>query len=589
MLPQGYAALPRRLRAPAPGWETTSDVVIIGSGIAGLTAALRLRGRVGKILVVTKDVLAAGSTQWAQGGIAAALGPEDTPDQHEHDTLVAGAGGCDLDAVRALVNEGPEAVHELIALGTVFDHRADGELSLTREGGHRRDRIAHAGGDATGAEIQRALIAAVERAPEIEVVQHALAVDLLLDGPVEQGGGIAGVTLHVMGEGQRDGVGAVRCRAVVLASGGLGQVFSQTTNPAVSTGDGMAVALRAGAVLRDLEFVQFHPTVMYLGPDSRGQQPLISEAVRGEGAFLVDFDGNRFMQGVHELADLAPRDVVAKAITRRMHETGHPHMWLDARHLGTDRVGDRAGREATVPAVGDRAGREATVSRFWERRFPTILATARAHGVDPVTQLIPVAPACHYASGGVRTDLWGRSNVPGLYATGEVACSGVHGANRLASNSLLEGLVFSRRIATVLPGELRPWSAPATDGRTEGLVGGSVRRDLQELMTSRVGVLRHAPGLAEAGRLIDKLAGEAADEVNQDAWETTNLLTISAALTAAAALREETRGSHWREDFPERNDAAWAGHFDTVMTDGATTVAFAPAPATDGPHQETAP
>jgi L-aspartate oxidase len=289
----------------------------------------------------------------------------------------------------------------------------------------------------------------------------------------------------------------------------------------------------------------------------------------------VDFEGNRFMQGVHELADLAPRDVVAKAITRRMNETGHPHMWLDARHLGAD--------------AGDTSGREATVSRFWERRFPTILATARAHGVDPVTQLIPVAPACHYASGGVRTDLWGRSNVPGLYATGEVACSGVHGANRLASNSLLEGLVFSRRIATVLPGELRPWSAPATDGRAEGLVGGSVRRDLQELMTSRVGVLRHAPGLADAGRLIDKLAGEGADEVNQDAWETTNLLTISAALTAAAALREETRGSHWREDFPERNDAAWAGHFDTVMTEGATTVAFVPAPATDAPHQETAP
>jgi L-aspartate oxidase len=596
--------VPGRLTAPAPGWTTTSDVVVIGSGIAGLTAALRLRGQVDKILVVTKDVLAAGSTQWAQGGIAAALGPEDTPDQHEHDTLVAGAGGCDLDAVRALVNEGPEAVHELIALGTVFDHSVDGELSLTREGGHHRDRIAHAGGDATGAEIQRALTAAVELAPEIEVAQHALAVDLLLDGPVEQGGGIAGVTLHVMGEGQRDGVGAVHCRAVVLASGGLGQVFSQTTNPAVSTGDGMAVALRAGAVLRDLEFVQFHPTVMYLGPDSRGQQPLISEAVRGEGAFLVDFEGHRFMQGEHELADLAPRDVVAKAITRRMHETGHPHMWLDARHLGldsgdragreatvpvVDHVGDRAGREATVPVVGDRAGREATVSRFWERRFPTILATARAHGVDPVTQLIPVAPACHYASGGVRTDLWGRSNVPGLYATGEVACSGVHGANRLASNSLLEGLVFSRRIAAVLPSELRPWSAPATDGRTEGLVHGSVRRDLQEVMTDRVGVLRHAAGLAEAAVLIDGLAGVAADGIDQDAWETTNLVTIGAALTAAAALREETRGSHWREDFPERNDAAWAGHFDAVMSDGVGTLAFSPAPATDGSHQETVP
>ena len=323
-------------------------------------------------------MLNAGSTQWAQGGIAAALGPEDTPADHERDTLVAGAGVCDPDAVHALVTEGPAAVHELIALGTVFDKDPDGELSLTREGGHHRDRIAHAGGDATGAEIQRALIAAVRRAPEIEVIEHALAVDLLLDGPVGSGAGVAGVTLHVMGEGQRDGVGAVLCRAVVLASGGLGQVFSQTTNPAVSTGDGMALAFRAGATLRDLEFVQFHPTVMYLGPDSHGQQPLISEAVRGEGAFLVDFEGQRFMQGVHELADLAPRDVVAKAITRRMHETGHPHMWLDARHLG---------------------------AAFWERRFPTILATARAHGVDPVTELIPVAPACHYASGGVATDL----------------------------------------------------------------------------------------------------------------------------------------------------------------------------------------
>jgi L-aspartate oxidase len=543
--------VPGRLLAPDPGWTTTADVVVIGSGIAGLTAALRLRGHVEKVLVVTKDVLAAGSTQWAQGGIAAALGPGDTPDQHERDTLVAGAGACDAEAVRVLVTEGPEAVRELIALGTNFDHDPDGEISLTREGGHHRDRIAHAGGDATGAEIQRALIAAIEQAPEIEVVQHALAVDLLL----AEDGGVAGLTLHVMGEGQRDGVGAVRCRAVVLASGGLGQVFSQTTNPAVSTGDGMAVALRAGAGLRDLEFVQFHPTVMYLGPDSRGQQPLISEAVRGEGAVLVDFEGNRFMQGVHELADLAPRDVVAKAITRRMNETGRPHMWLDARHLG---------------------------ATFWERRFPTILATARSHGVDPVTELIPVAPACHYASGGVRTDLWGRTDVPGLYATGEVACSGVHGANRLASNSLLEGLVFSRRIATVLPGELRPLAEPAPDRRTAGLVPGAVRRELQEVMTARAGVLRSAEGLAEAAALLDKLAGIAAEAVDQESWETTNLLTISIALADAAALRRETRGSHWREDFPDRDDAHFAGHFDAVMSDGATTLALVPAPASDG-------
>ena len=556
--------VPERLAAGHPGWSTEADVVVVGTGIAGLTAALRLRAQVDKVLVVTKDVLSAGSTQWAQGGIAAALGPGDSPGEHELDTLVAGAGACDLEAVRALVNEGPEAVHELIALGANFDHSADGELSLTREGGHHRDRIAHAGGDATGAEIQRALVAAIHAAPDIEVIEHALAVDLQLTAD----GAVAGLTLHVIGEGQRDGTGAVRCRAVVLASGGLGQVFAQTTNPAVSTGDGMAVALRAGAVLRDLEFVQFHPTVMYLGPDSTGQQPLISEAVRGEGAFLVDFEGNRFMQGQHELADLAPRDVVAKAITRRMHEEGKQHMWLDARHLGS-RLG-------------------MTTAEFWEHRFPTILATTRSHGVDPVTELIPVAPACHYASGGVATDLWGRSNVPGLYATGEVACSGVHGANRLASNSLLEGLVFSRRIAQVLPGELGPWGEAAADLREAGVIAGEVRPALQATMTERVGVLRSADGLDIAAKELAGYAARGRADGTPD-WETTNLVTISAALTEAATLREETRGSHWREDFPQRDDADFAGHFDVVLTDGVPVATFHPAPATDGGVQGSAP
>ena len=578
-------SLPHRLTAGEPGWTTDADVVVVGSGIAGLTAALRLRDSVDKVLVVTKDVLSAGSTQWAQGGIAAALGPEDTPEQHERDTLVAGAGACDPDAVRILVNEGPEAVHELIALGANFDHSSEGVLSLTREGGHHRDRIAHAGGDATGAEIQRALVAAVDAAPDIEVVQHALAVDLLLAAD----GGVAGITLHVMGEGQRDGVGAVRCRAVVLASGGLGQVFSQTTNPSVATGDGMALALRAGAVLRDLEFVQFHPTVMYLGPQSRGQQPLISEAVRGEGAFLVDFEGNRFMQGQHELADLAPRDVVAKAITRRMHETGHPHMWLDARHLFGGRAaspgdGGRAASEAGgQPRPGQQRPGQQTPgqSRSWEKRFPTILATCREHGVDPLTELIPVAPACHYASGGVATDLWGRSNVPGLYATGEVACSGVHGANRLASNSLLEGLVFSRRIAEVLPGELRPYADPVPDERTQGLVAAEVCPHLQAVMTEQAGVLRSADGLAAALAELTALADKHG-EIGTPAWETTNLLTISTALAEAARLREETRGSHWREDFAARDDARWAGHVDARMTPDGLSLSFTPAPPSDG-------
>ena len=312
-----------------------------------------------------------------------------------------------------------------------------------------------------------------------------------------------------MGEGQRDGVGAVRCRAVVLASGGLGQVFSQTTNPAVSTGDGMALALRAGAVLRDLEFVQFHPTVMYLGPDSRGQQPLISEAVRGEGAFLVDFEGNRFMQGVHELADLAPRDVVAKAITRRMHETGQPHMWLDARHLGAE---------------------------FWEQRFPTILATCRSHGVDPVTELIPVAPACHYASGGVAHRPVGPRRRPRPLRHRRGRLLGVHGANRLASNSLLEGLVFSRRIAH---GAARG-AAPAAPSRpTTAATAGLVRRRRAprapggDDRAGRRAAHRRRPRPTPPGCSTSWPASPPT-VVDQESWETTNLLTISTALAEAA-------------------------------------------------------
>ncbi|MGP3940883.1 L-aspartate oxidase [Streptomyces sp. 6N106] len=555
------AAPATALRAPAPGWATEADVVVVGSGVAGLTVALRCAAAGAKVTVVTKARLDDGSTRWAQGGIAAALGEGDTPEQHLDDTLVAGAGLCDERAVRTLVTEGPEAVRRLIATGARFDADDDtGEILLTREGGHHRRRIAHAGGDATGAEISRALVEAV-RTAGIDTVENALVLDLLKDGS----GRAAGVTLHVMGEGRRDGVGAVRAGAVVLATGGMGQIFSATTNPAVSTGDGVALALRAGAEVSDLEFVQFHPTVLWLGPEAEGQQPLVSEAVRGEGAHLVDADGVRFMQGQHELAELAPRDIVAKGITRRMQERGAEHMYLDARHFG---------------------------ARMWERRFPTILAACRAHGIDPVTEPIPVAPAAHYASGGVRTDLRGRTTVPGLYACGEVACTGVHGANRLASNSLLEGLVFAERIAeditAAADGSARPAAAAERPGPDEAaphgapLLASEARYEIQHIMTHGAGVLRSAESLARAADRLERVHDDAAAQLRRDGktaepgvetWEATNLHLVARVLVAAAQRREETRGCHWREDRPARDDAAWRRHLlVTLRPDGALNV-----------------
>ncbi|MEV3990153.1 L-aspartate oxidase [Streptomyces sp. NPDC049837] len=528
-----------RLQAPAPGWAIDADVVVVGSGVAGLTAALRTAAAGLRTVVVTKARLDDGSTRWAQGGIAAALGEGDTPEQHLDDTLVAGAGLCDEEAVRLLVTEGPDAVRRLIDTGARFDTDEAGTIELTREGGHHRRRIAHAGGDATGAEISRALVEAV-RDRAVRTIENALVLDLLTDAD----GRTAGVTLHVMGEGQHDGVGAVHAPAVVLATGGMGQVFSATTNPAVSTGDGVALALRAGAEVSDLEFVQFHPTVLFLGPDAEGQQPLVSEAVRGEGAHLVDADGVRFMVGQHELAELAPRDIVAKGIMRRMREQGARHMYLDARHFGAE---------------------------MWASRFPTILAACRAHGIDPVTQPIPVAPAAHYASGGVRTDLYGRTTVPGLYACGEVACTGVHGANRLASNSLLEGLVFAERIADDVAASRARAGAPAPHPapRVLPLLDPDARTRIQHVMTHGAGVLRSAASLAEAADALDAVHAEAlnggpdgskAAEPGVESWETTNLLCVARVLVAAARRREETRGCHWREDRPDRDDTAWRRH-----------------------------
>ncbi|MFF2702821.1 L-aspartate oxidase [Streptomyces cyaneofuscatus] len=557
-----------RLTAPAPGWAIDADVVVVGSGVAGLTTALRCAAAGLDTVVVTKARLDDGSTRWAQGGIAAALGEGDTPEQHLDDTLVAGAGLCDEEAVRTLVTEGPDAVRRLITTGATFDTTDSGDIALTREGGHHRRRIAHAGGDATGAEISRALVEAV-RSAALHTIENALVLDLLTDAE----GRTAGVSLHVMGEGQHDGVGAVRAPSVVLATGGMGQVFSATTNPSVSTGDGVALALRAGAEVSDLEFVQFHPTVLFLGADSEGQQPLVSEAVRGEGAHLVDATGTRFMLGQHELAELAPRDIVAKAITRQMHEHSTEHMYLDARHFG---------------------------AAMWEQRFPTILAACRAHGIDPVTEPIPVAPAAHYASGGIRTDLRGRTTVPGLYACGEVACTGVHGANRLASNSLLEGLVFAERIAADIAETRPPRTEPArsTSGEPVALLAPETRTAIQRIMTRGAGVLRSAASLAAAADELEALHRSAAADVDAadpkdavpgvDAWEVTNLLLVSRVLVAAAREREETRGCHWREDRPDRDDAHWRRHLvvriaadRTPVVHRTETAAFPPVRAAD--------
>ncbi|HEY5516244.1 MAG TPA: L-aspartate oxidase [Pengzhenrongella sp.] len=535
--------LATRLAAPAAGWSTRADVIVVGSGIAGLTAALELRTRVPRVLLVTKGVLAAGSTVWAQGGIAAALDPQDSPAAHFADTLTAGAGLCDPRAVEVLVTEGPNRVRELAGRGTRFDLDLAGELALTREGGHHADRIVHAGGDATGAEVSRALLARLEAVcadPGIEVIEHALVLDVLTAaaGPSGRPGPVCGVTLHVIGEGSRDGVGAALGRAVVLATGGIGQVFRSSTNPVQATGDGIAAALRAGAEVGDVEFVQFHPTVLWLGSGVRGQLTLISEAVRGEGALLLDTDGVRFMPAVHPMAELAPRDVVAHAMVRRMAATGAEHVLLDARHLGAD---------------------------FLRARFPTINERLLEHGIDFTTDLVPVAPAQHYHSGGVVSDLSGRATLRGLYAAGEVACTGVHGANRLASNSLVEGLVFAHRAvldiaARVTAGGL-PQLDPVERPGPDALVAAAARSRIQRAASAGPGVIRSADGLGAAAadlaavRTDAHLVAEVLAAPQVAEWETTNVHQVATLLTETALLRTESRGGHFRADFPAPDDA----------------------------------
>ena len=528
--------LVQRLNSADPGWTINADVIVIGSGIAGLTAALSARDKGLSVLLLTKDVLSTGSTSWAQGGIAAALGPGDSPDQHFQDTLEAGAGLCDQESVRILVQEGPAAVKRLINLGATFDLDSSGNVALTREGGHRRDRIAHAGGDATGAEISRALVAKVLADPKVRIFEHALVLDLLKDKNER----FCGVTLHVMGKGKIDGVGAALARAVVLATGGLGAVFQQTTNPLVATGDGVALALRAGATVADLEFVQFHPTVLWSGSDSRGSQPLISEAVRGEGAILRNINGEAFMSTIHPMKDLAPRDVVAHAVHEEIIKSGKPYVYLDGTKLGEN---------------------------IWLQRFPNILSSCRKIGIDPLVDLIPVVPAAHYASGGVVSDMTGKTDIPGLFAVGECANTGVHGANRLASNSLLEGLVVAERVANHLT-DLPKQSEPLIENTPTNLIDGKVRKDITETTTTGAGAVRNATGLNKTIDKLSELAKKTTKLSSTQSWEATNLLTVSSFLSNAALRREESRGSHWRSDFPERNDSRWLVRIQGKLNEG---------------------
>ncbi|MRS12798.1 MAG: L-aspartate oxidase [Actinobacteria bacterium] len=499
-----------------------SDVLIIGSGIAGLTAALHA-ARLGTVTLVTKSEVTDANTWYAQGGIAGAVGEADSVELHLADTLVVGQGLCDPDVVRSVVSEAADALAELETLGVRFDRAEGGKVALAREGGHSLPRVLHSG-DATGAEVQNTLSAVVRRTPGIQLVEDAFLVDLLTDDDRCTGA-------LVMDSGSHALI-ALSAGAVILASGGAGQVYRVTTNPLVATGDGIAAAWRAGAEIADMEFVQFHPTAL----DSASTVKfLITEALRGEGAYLLDCNLERFMPALHPLAELAPRDVVSREIEKVMHRCNRPNVWLDARHLGAE---------------------------FLAGRFPTVTEGCREAGFDLSSDLVPVAPAAHYLIGGVRVDIDGRTSLPGLYAAGECAASGLHGANRLASNSLLEGLVCSRRIVRALEGErgrARAGRAHADVAEPVGADQRAARSALQLLMSRHVGVTRSAEGLAGAA---EGIAGLAANLGGTDlhAIETRNLLVNAWLTVAAARMREESRGTHFRADHPDRDDAAWRRH-----------------------------
>jgi L-aspartate oxidase len=507
-----------------------TDILVIGAGIAGLRAALEVPGDL-RVLVVTKDNIQQSNSNYAQGGIAGVMSPEDRFENHIEDTLTAGAGLCDRDIVEIVVREAPRQIKDLIDWGTHFDLE-DGRLALTKEGGHSHRRIVHALGDATGHEVMRAIIERARLVPHITIWDRTFTVDLLTHD-----GACVGALLVRPGGDKL----LVWAKQTILASGGAGMIYRETTNPPVATGDGMAAAYRAGAELRDMEFMQFHPTVLYVAGSSRF---LISEAVRGEGAYLRDKNGKRFMPDEDARAELAPRDVVAQAIVRCMERTQHPNVYLDLSHLQADLV---------------------------RRRFPGIDKVCRSFGLDITRDLIPVRPGAHYMIGGVGVDAQGRTTVPNLWAAGEVSSSGLHGANRLASNSLLEGLVFGAACgrgaaaeATRVPDAFRvhPLDSRFQPEADTALDAADITNSLRSLMVRRMGIVRDRAGLQEAEQQVAFWCRYVlAHEFDSAAgWELQNLLTIARLMIWSALAREESRGVHYRSDFPRRDDKRWQHH-----------------------------
>jgi L-aspartate oxidase len=511
-----------------PAASSGTDFLVIGAGIAGLRAAIEL-APAGRVTVLVKREIADSSTQYAQGGIAAALSDEDEISLHLQDTLSAGDGLCNPEAAKVLVEDAPERIEELVAWGTQFD-REGTKLTFGREGAHSRNRILHAHGDSTGREIQRALYAKAKTLPGISIREFEFSTDLVMEN-----GRVAGVRV-VDDHGTHS---TIHASAVLLATGGMGQLYINTTNPPVATGDGVAMAYRAGAEVTDLEFIQFHPTALYL---KKAPRFLLSEALRGEGAYLRNMEMMRFMAKYHPMGELAPRDVVARAIMHELERvrTKEPVVYLDMTHLDEGHI---------------------------RKRFPRIYATCMQYNIDITSEFVPIRPAAHYAMGGVRTDLEGRATLPGLYAAGEAAGTGVHGANRLASNSLLEGLVFGARAGRKMRDELKAPAkraaslppAASSNGPVSVPVDASIS-ELQELMWKNVGIVRTGGGLKEAITRLGEIGEKLSRPHSRREFEGRNLQIVGRLVARSALAREESRGAHYRTDYPDHNDAKFKKH-----------------------------